>query len=108
MPLTPEGALRRTTQLLEDPSLELPGLKTDAIYHRLHDKNKGDRKRGEVVVSVTKNGNVLLSTYGHDGGLLEFSSEKSPRVRNALMIMAYAIKKDNEADGVPKDYTGGG
>lgn len=57
----------------------IPELSTNVLYERIHDDDDG-----------TKEGRIMV-TIGADG-----DSGMSPHVRNALMILALAIKMDNE------------
>ncbi len=70
------------------------------LYERIHDDHDGTYE-GSIGVSFSEDGDAWLDTQrNHHGGALRFRNSfgggMSPRVRNALMILALAIKLDNE------------
>ncbi len=76
------------------------GLSVDEQYLRLHDDHDGTRE-GRMIVGFTRDGDAWLSTDQHRGPVLRFRTMigggRSLRVRNALVLLALAIKLDNEA-----------
>lgn len=95
---TPTELEKRARQILEEP-FWVSELKTNFWYDRLHDDDDGT-KNGRVVVMFLENGDGIISTDGHVGSPLRFRTMggggNSLRVRNALMLLAWAIKLDNE------------
>jgi hypothetical protein len=86
-------------RILENP-FWIPDLKSDEYYLRLHDDHDGTYL-GCINVSFDKAGDAwIITSKTHNGGSLRFRSffggGMSERVRNALMILAFAIKLDNE------------
>ncbi|MFA5651964.1 MAG: hypothetical protein WC933_01225 [Candidatus Paceibacterota bacterium] len=81
-------------------------LKTDVPYRRKHDDNEG--KNEYLQVSFTCDGDAWIKINKPSPSIAHGSSLRfrmvpcgggaSPRVKNALMILAYAIHLDN------KDY----
>lgn len=89
---------KRARQVLEEP-FWISELKTDLWYERLHDDDDGT-KEGKVLVMFIENGDGFITTDKHRGPSLRFRTMggggNSLRVRNALMLLALAIKLDNE------------
>ena len=90
----PMGAVRA---ILEKP-FWIPSLKTDQIYSRLHDDHDGT-KLGHVGVSFSCDGDAWVhSDFSHH--TLRFRTYggggMSLRTRCALMLLAEAIRLDNE------------
>ena len=84
--------------VLESP-FTIPGL-SDEDYERLHDDDDGTGQ-GSIRVFFGKDSDIRVEiTPTHNGRPLRFRTffggGKSLRVRNALMILALAIKLDNE------------
>ena len=84
-------------KILEAP-LWIQELKTQEVYSRLHDDHDGERK-GHIMVQFTPDGDAWVNvdqlfpslrfrTFGGGGVSL--------RTRNALVILAYAMKLDDE------------
>lgn len=83
-------------QLLE--SYVMPAsIERDTVYSRIHDDHDGDAMQalevmvmhdGDVAVSIGKRQELRFRT-DTGGGC-------SPRVRNALLVLAEAIRRDNE------------
>ena len=70
---------------------------TEDGYSRVQDDCDGDKSQ-ILVVSFSQDSDVWVRTI-HFGALRfrgPFGGGMSPRVRNALLILAMAIKKDNE------------
>ena len=68
----------------------------------MHDDHDGTKK-GAVNVTFSEDGDAWVSILGKDNGeslrfRTFFGGGQSPRVRNALMILALAIKLDNDPD----------
>jgi len=77
----------------------LPGLVVGECYRRLHDDNDGE-KEGYVIVGFLPDGDAWITTDKTRGSGLRFRTSfgggRSLRVRNALLILAEAIRLDNE------------
>ncbi|MCL4366698.1 hypothetical protein M1563_00820 [Patescibacteria group bacterium] len=76
-------------------------LETDTTYSRLHDDHDGSSVGQLSVLIDSVAGDVWVNTITEmPGDLLRFRSSfgggNSPRVRNALLVLAMAIKLDNE------------
>lgn len=97
MPLTKEEIkLERFLETLPWPSI----LRSNTLYSRVHDDHDGDYQ-GEVHISFSPDGDAWIeTTRTHLGTPLRFRTPfggtMSQRVRNALVILAFAIKMDNE------------
>lgn len=97
----PEPSIKRlirdSRRILGHP-FWIPELYSDTMYSRLHDDHDGTRE-GIVSVKFDMAGDAWLSTDKHRGPPLRFRTEGggglSPRVRNALMLLAEAIRLDN-------------
>jgi len=77
----------------------IPTLKTMTVYSRLHDDNDGT-ERGRISVIVASDGDVHVTIDVRPGTDLRYrmpmqGGGRSPRTRNALMILAEAIRLDN-------------
>jgi hypothetical protein len=80
--------------------LEIPfwpdGLPTDEDYFRQHDDHDGDITQG-IRVLLTEFGDVGISTGREMRRFRPFGGGgQSMRVRNAILLLALAIKLDNE------------
>lgn len=85
--------------LLEEP-FWLNTLVADKVYSRLHDDHDGTFI-GHVSIQFTRDGDAWLNIVARPMETLRFrmpfsGGGTSPRVRNALMILAEAIRLDNE------------
>jgi hypothetical protein len=94
-----ERLVKDTRRVLENP-FWIPDLTTQECYSRLHDDHDGTCT-GTINVKFSEDGDAWLSVIAeHNGQSLRFRSlfggGMSQRVRNALMILALAIKLDNE------------
>lgn len=101
---------REVTKEDIDKVLESPywpqELESGRPYCRTHDDCDGDRSQ-QVVVTLSEDGDAWLAVTGergsrrfrtwHGGGM-------SLRVRRALLLLAVAIKRDNEER--PQDFIG--
>ena len=90
-----ERLLKDVRRVLESP-FWIPTLDTVHQYSRLQDDHDG-KGIGRVQVTFTPNGDGYLATDGHRGPSLRFrmplqGGGRSPRTRNALMILAEAIR----------------
>jgi len=96
--LSVEQLVEGTRRILES-SFWIPGLDGEDMLARFHDDTDG-KQRGILVVSLPGEGDIIVTTDSHLGPALRFRSAsgggKSLRVRNALMILAWAMKLDNE------------
>lgn len=85
-------------------SFWLPTLKTDTLYERTHDDHDGTFK-GKIRVAFDMMGDAWVNV-DRQGIDLRFRSwtggGNSQRVRNALMILAEAIRLDNEEHPEPE------
>jgi hypothetical protein len=74
-------------------------LRTMTPYRRLHDDHDGTRE-GELIVQFTPDGDAWVYIDKLQGASLRFrfssGGGNSPRVRNALVLLALAIKLDSE------------
>jgi hypothetical protein len=96
---SPERLMKDVRRVLETP-FWIEGLETDVFYERLHDDHDGSRQ-GRILVAMGRNGDAWVSVNGPSNvPTLRFRTfgggGLSPRVRNALMVLAQAIKLDNE------------
>lgn len=84
-------------RLLETP-IHL-SIKEDVPYARLHDDHDGDFK-GTLGVCMLPDQDMVVTTSGRYEEVLRFRTSlgggMSPRVWNALRILALAIKLDNQ------------
>ena len=97
MTKTPERLLKDARNVLENLPWPLE-LDTDVVYERLHDDDDGARE-GRLLVQFNSVGDAYISTDKHRGSPLRFRTElgggNSPRVRNALVLLALAIQMDS-------------
>lgn len=84
-------------EILETPFWQ-PTLKTETEYRRQHDDTDG-KPKGGLMVMFDRMGDAYISTDNNDW--LRFRTfgggGQSERTRIALMILAEAIRLDNEA-----------
>jgi hypothetical protein len=91
--------------LLGESMIWPEGLEARERYERLHDDHDGTGQ-GKLVVVIGEDGDAWVDVQGkrpmetlrfrtHQGG------GRSVRVRNALLMLAFAIKLDNDARGEP-------
>jgi len=77
----------------------IPEIKPRTEYVRLHDDHDGTKK-GCIIISFDEAGDAFLYTDLHPHDVLRFRTlgggGMSLRVRNALLILAEAIRLDNE------------
>ncbi|HBT80757.1 MAG: hypothetical protein A2568_02445 [Candidatus Yanofskybacteria bacterium RIFOXYD1_FULL_44_17] len=76
------------------------GLEAGKVHQRLHDDHDGTHA-GTLNVLIGPDGDCHTWNDGQPGQSLRFrvpvlGGGMSPRVRNALMMLAFAIKLDNE------------
>ena len=94
--LTAEQLIKYSRLVLENP-FWIPDLNDSAFYDRLHDDHDGTFK-GVLNVAFSSDGDAWIGIDGRPH--LRFRNflggGMSLRVRNALMILAFAIKLDNE------------
>jgi hypothetical protein len=84
---------------------EIPTLKCNELYSRVHDDNDGDISQ-TLNVLITQDSDVWISINESNKAFPKFlrfrfpmiGGGRSPRTRNALRILAEAIRLDNEAD----------
>ena len=104
-----EELIKGIYRALEHPFC-IPDLTGDAPYIRLHDDHDGTHK-GKIIISIGRDGDVWVRVEpSHDLSSLRFRTSSgggnSQRVRNALLILALAIKLDNEEH--PQSIRSGG
>lgn len=95
----PEDIAKQIRTLLES-FYWLPGLKPNTRYARLHDDHDGQRN-GYLAVVIGEDGDAWVDPVESEGNGLRFrmplhGGGSSPRVRAALVILAEAIRLDNE------------
>ncbi len=78
----------------------IPALNGKKSFVRIHDDHEGTCK-GKIGITIGKDSDVWVGVEpSHDLGSLRFRTSRgggnSQRVRNALLILALAIKLDNE------------
>lgn len=91
-----EKRLERFLQTLPWPEI----LHSNTLYSRVHDDHDGEYK-GEIRLTFSPDGDAWVETTGTRLGTplrfrTLFGGTMSPRVRTALVILAFAIKMDNE------------
>lgn len=82
-------------------------LEASKFYHRVQDDNDGDLKSG-VRVFISPDGDVHVRVIGSEGSPFDSSryripiigGGRSPLVRNALLILAEAIRIENEENPI--------
>ena len=95
--------IRKDIERILRDSFWLPGLETirTKSYERLHDDHDGT-EQGIIQVFFGPDGDGYITTDLHQGPALRFRApmgvSNSHYVRNALQILAYAIKMDNEEE----------
>ena len=94
--VTQERLIKDAHRVLEHP-FWIPELDVNVAYERLHDDHDGTF-RGKINVAFSIDGDAWISVDGHRS--LRFRTYEgggmSLRVRNALVVLALAIKLDNE------------
>ena len=91
--------MKDTIRVLNNP-FWINGLEAGEVYRRLHDDHDGTFT-GILNVLIGPDGDCHTWTDVQPGQSLRFrvpilGGGMSPRVRNALMILAFAIKLDND------------
>jgi hypothetical protein len=94
-----ERLIKDARHLLES-HFWIPDLKANQPYTRVHDDHDGTFK-GNITVLFSVDGDAWCRTLDdHCSRLLRFRNilggGESLRVRNALMLLAYAIQLDNQ------------
>ena len=73
-----------------------PNLETDKLYAVAHDDTDGDTKPGMLRISFSMDGDAWVMITGP--GALRFRMDggggKYPKVRNALLLLADAIRQE--------------
>jgi len=94
---TQEELIKMAKIVLEEPYW-IQGLSTDEYYERAHDDAEGTSTG--IISVIISHGDIFVTTDDRKRNLLRFRIDsgggESLRVRNALMILALAIKLDNE------------
>lgn len=85
--------------ILETPAIVLPELAGDSTHTRTHDDHDGEWT-GKIVVTQDCMGDMFVQTSGNSPwSMLRFRNgmggTNSPRVHNAVKILAEAIRLDN-------------
>ncbi|MFA6227645.1 MAG: hypothetical protein WC668_00435 [Patescibacteria group bacterium] len=90
--------IKDAQRVLKNP-FWIPELTVEQVFERIHDDHDG-KFTGRLMVQFTRDGDAWITTDGHRGPPLRFRAPlgggSSPRVRNALMLLALAIKLDNQ------------
>jgi hypothetical protein len=86
-------------KLLESPFWPAE-LEVNKIYTRTHDDCDGKMEE-KINIGFTIDGDAWISTYAHRAPMMRFrmpiiGGGRSPRTRNALLLLALAMKLDNE------------
>ncbi|MFA5124874.1 MAG: hypothetical protein WC473_03605 [Patescibacteria group bacterium] len=93
-----ERLIKDAHRVLNNP-FWIPELEANRVFERIHDDHDGTFT-GRLMVQFTKDGDAWIKTDKHHGPSLRYRSPlgggSSPRVKNALMLLALAIKLDNE------------
>jgi len=96
-----ERLIKDAHRVLENP-FWIDEIEPDFSYERLHDDHDGTFE-GKICVNFLSNGDAVISVVDirhRPSSYLRFRTPggggKSPRTRNALMLLALAIKLDNE------------
>ncbi|MFA5986559.1 MAG: hypothetical protein WC819_04415 [Parcubacteria group bacterium] len=80
-------------------SLGTLDLSTEKVYTRTHDDHHNGTFEGNIKTFMLRDGGMVVTTDGPHGPMRfqdYFSGGQSPRVHNALKILALAIKLDND------------
>lgn len=98
---TAEELIKHARLVLENP-FWIPELDDNNYYERLHDDHDGTFK-GKIIVCFDEFGDIRIGT-DRERHWLRFRNSggggMSLRVRNAIMILALAIKLDNEENPI--------
>jgi hypothetical protein len=94
-------AAKKVHEIL-DENFWLPGLEADEFYFRTQDDCDGDKSEG-MSVMIDRQGDAWVTVRSRPMHGCRFrmplvGGGRSPRVRNALVILAEAIRLDNESD----------
>ncbi|MFA5386379.1 MAG: hypothetical protein WC297_01830 [Candidatus Paceibacterota bacterium] len=91
-----ERLLKDARRVLENP-FWIPEIETGVAYRRVHDDHDGTEE-GMLIVTFSLDGDAWVTIDKHHGPSLRFRNYfgggNSPRTRNALMLLALAIKLD--------------
>ena len=90
--------LKEITRILENP-FWIPGLSSNDVYQRLHDDHDGTLE-GKIIIQIDQTGDVFFQTDTEKWQPMRFRTiiggGRSLRTRNALILLAFAMKLDNE------------
>ena len=98
--ISTDKLIKEARRVLENP-FWIPTLNTDVCYQRTQDDHDGTFS-GKINVLIDQMGDVWLTLDAPEnfGRMLRFRTPGggglSPRTRNALMLLAEAIRLDNE------------
>lgn len=97
--MEPEQAAKAVKKLLQ-AYFWLPSLKPNSIYSRVHDDHDGTRE-GRLSVVIGEDGDAWINPVNAHGDGLRFrmptmGGGQSQYTRTALVILAEAIRLDNE------------
>jgi hypothetical protein len=87
---------KRIDKILTDPFWP-PNLKTNVTYMTTHDDNDGDPSSAFMCVTFSVDGDAWIQTYGRRDLRYRqpiFGGGRFPRIRNALLLLAEAIRLD--------------
>jgi len=94
----------KTIQDILNDSFWPTSLETNQSYFRTHDDCDGDLSKGiSVVISIDGDAHIWSNNGAFSSCRYRIpisGGGRSPRVRNALLILAMAIKLDNEEDPI--------
>ena len=98
--------LQQTIRSVLEQPFWLPDLKPGEHYFRTHDDCEGELQNG-IKVIFSEDGDAWVETTSEPFTTCRYrmpiiGGGRSPRVRNALLILALAIKLDNEDDPLIK------
>ena len=96
--ISQERLLKDVLRVLNNP-LGILNLSTEEVYTRTHDDHD-ETFEGNLTTFVLRDGDMVVTTDRRHGPPMRFQNYlvggQSPRVHNALKILALAIKLDNE------------
>jgi hypothetical protein len=102
MPLNEQEKMLKDILRIIESDCWIPKLEVNELYSRIHDDADGTLK-GSIGILISKVGDIMvIFEKPHTGFSLRFrhaaGGGKSWRTRNALAILAYAMKLDNEEE----------
>jgi hypothetical protein len=90
-----EKLQKRIDNILSEPFWP-PSLKTGIVYETTHDDNDGDPESGMLFVQLSFDGDAWVHTLGEclRFRMPIFGGGKFPKIRNALFLLAEAIRQE--------------